>query len=63
MPDDFNQPLCDEKHGDLERRVENLEKIAEKMYTRLPLWATFYITGTTSLVVGLGVFLLTKGHI
>lgn len=62
MADEFIKDLCDEKHRDLHRRVSALEKIAERMHNRLPLWATFYITGATSLIVGLAVFLITKGQ-
>ena len=60
MAEEVSKEVCNEKHDALGRRVTTLEKIVERMHNRLPLWATFYITGITSLVVGLAVLFITR---
>lgn len=55
---EFNQELCEQKHTDIERRVETVERILERVEGRLPIWATILITVLGSCCTGLLVALV-----
>lgn len=55
---EFNSELCDQKHGDLDRRVGTVERILERVEGRPPIWATILITVLGSCCTGLLVALV-----